>query len=378
MSGGGPLRVIFVVPWADRLGGGERRLWTILRLLDRERFEPRIVFLEDGPWVAEAATLAIETSVVPTGRLREVRVFRQAVGTLAGMLERDPPDLLVNWSVTAQLYGGAAARRAGLGSRTIWWQLNLPRPDIFDRLATLLPAKAVGCSSDAVARAQGTVRPRRPTFVVHPGIVDPPRSTPQELLELRQVLRIDDGAMVIGIVGRLQAWKRQHLVIETVAELRARGRSVHGLVVGGDAHGLAPDYARSLEALARDLGVSGAVTFTGHVSDPSPYVQSMDVLVNASADEPFGIVLLEAMALGTPVVAFDRAGPGEIVEAGESGVLIRGDGRDALVHGIEPLLDDPSLRAALSDRARSRYEHEFTADRMMSELQHEFERLAGR
>jgi glycosyltransferase involved in cell wall biosynthesis len=123
-------------------------------------------------------------------------------------------------------------------------------------------------------------------------------------IELRNRLGIPAGRVVIGIVGRLQPWKGQHRFLRAVAALRARGHNIHGLVVGGNAYGLSPGYQEWLHKFAHDLRIENDVTFTGHVSDAGPYLQLMDVSVNASIGEPFGIVLLEAMALSVPVVAF--------------------------------------------------------------------------
>src|SRR6202035_743265 len=95
------------------------------------------------------------------------------------------------------------------------------------------------------------------------------------------------------------------------------------LIVGGDAYGLSPDYAESLPRLISRLGLDGAVTMTGQVSDAGPYIEQMDILVNASDPEPFGIVLLEGMARGVPVVAVDSGGHAELIQHGHTGMLAR-------------------------------------------------------
>ena len=89
---------------------------------------------------------------------------------------------------------------------------------------------------------------------------------------------------------------------------------MHTVIVGGDAYGLSPEYARSLPGVVATRASSDAVTMTGQVPDAGPYIEQMDILVNASDPEPFGIVLLEAMARGVPVVAVDSGGPPEIIE----------------------------------------------------------------
>ena len=98
----------------------------------------------------------------------------------------------------------------------------------------------------------------------------------------------------------------------------------------------------------------------------------MDVAVNASEEEPFGIVLIEAMAAGVPVVAVARGGPRDIVESGVSGMLAPSGEPAALADAIEALLADPQRRAAIAaagqKRCRERFNAQLMADRLASAL----------
>ena len=368
-----PVRLVVTAPWGERLGGAEAMLWTILKHLDRERVEPAVLFLEAGPFERDVASLGIPTAVVPAGRLRNPLGVARTVGRLARTLRRHDPDVILNWSPKMQLYGGAAALAAGLGPRVVWWQHGVPNGHWMDRLATVLPAAAVGCSSEASLEAQRRLTPRREGFVVHPGVEPGKRMEPAPAARLRAELGIPAERAVVGILGRLQPWKGQHRLIQALAELRDRGHDVHGLVVGGDAYGLSPEYERALHQLVDDLGLRERVTMTGQVADPDRYVSLMDVLVNASDDEPFGIVLLEAMALGVPVVAAASAGPLEIVEPDRSGVLTDSAEPSALATAVERLLADPAWRASVAARGQERCLERFgatgTADRLAGHLE---------
>jgi glycosyltransferase involved in cell wall biosynthesis len=373
------VRIAVTVPWGDRLGGAETMLWSFLRHLDRSRMDPLVVFLQPGPYVSDVQRLGLRTEVLEAGRLREAVKFGRTVSALARVLKRERCDLVLNWSAKTQLYGAAAATLAGMTQRTVWWQHGLPRDGWLDRLASALPARAVGCSSQAAARAQGRIWPGRPTLVVYPGIDPPPTRSPAQVAALRAGLGLPAEAFILGVVGRLQPWKRQDVVVEAIAELRRRGRPVHGLVVGGDAYRLSPEYADSLPRLAAKLGVAGHITFTGQVDEAGPYMELMNVVVNPSRFEPFGIVLVEAMSLGKPVVAFASAGPLEIVQPGLSGLLIQeGGGTSGLVSVVDRLLDDPELCRRLGLGARRRFAERFTARRMTEALMEAMERELSR
>jgi glycosyltransferase involved in cell wall biosynthesis len=353
-------------------------LWTFLRRVDRSRIDPVVVFNDEGPFVAEVAGLGIPTEVIVPGRIRHVVREARATARLARSFRREDPDLIVSWFTKAQLYAAPAAVLARMRERVVWFQHTLPGGTRLDRPATLLPAKAVIATSQAGARAQQRIRPARPTRVVLPGIEQLTPRPAAELEARRAELGIPAARRLVGVVGRLQQWKQQHLAIDAVGRLAAEGRDVHGLIVGGDAHGVAPEYGPDLKRLVADRGLAERITFTGHVDDARPYMQLLEVLLNTSANEPFGIVLLEAMALGVPVVAFDAdGGPREILDGGRFGLLARaGDGQD-LARQVRRLLDDPSLHGRLVDEGRARVRERFGAERMVRALEATFEELTS-
>ena len=276
-----------------------------------------------GSLVGTVRDLGIRAEVIETGRLRQVHRGAAAVARLRGVIARERPDLVLSWFTRAQLYTAPAAVLAGSRRRLAWIQHGMPGAIDLDRPATAMPAQAVGVVSHAAARAQAAMRPRRPTFVVTPGIEPPSPASPEEQAALRASLGLGE-AKVMGIVGRLQRLKGQHVLLEALALLRGAGHDVRGLVVGGDAYDTEPDYEQLLRRRAAELGIEDAVTFTGQVPDALAYIQLMDALVSASEHEAFGMTLVEAMALGVPVVAFGiDGGPSEVVEDGRSGLLAR-------------------------------------------------------
>lgn len=373
-----PVKVVFVMTFAARLGGCEEFLWTFLRRVDRSRIEPLVLFHSVGPLADEVEALGIPTATVVTGRFRHPRQGVRAISRTRSLFQELRPDLVLSWYNRAHLYTAPAAALAGAGRRLVWFQHSMPGVTDLDRLVTWTPARAILANSEAVAAAQRRHRPRRPTYVVYPGMPDPPALPMEQLAELRGSLGIPPGRDIVGIVGRLQPLKRQHLVIEAVERLRAGGREAHCLVVGGAAHGIAPEYERSLKRLVDERGLGGAVTFTGQVPDAGPYIQLMDVLVNATTREGFGLVLVEALALGVPGVAFDgQGGAPEVLEHGRCGLLARNGDVADLARQVRRLLEDNGLGPALAARGRARFESHFRADRMADELHSTLERIAG-
>jgi glycosyltransferase involved in cell wall biosynthesis len=366
------IKLLVTVPFATRLGGAENMLWTFLRHVDRRRLEPVVVFLEEGPFEREVAALGIQTAVRAAGRLRDGARFARVVRGLAGDLRRERPEVVLNWTAKTHLYGAPAAALTGMSGRLVWWQHTIPSGDWLARLATALPARAVGLSSHASAREQRRLRPRRCTFVVHPGIEAPAAVDGVDPVALRRGLAVPPGRALIGCVGRLEPGRSQHRFLHALATLRRRGCDVHGVIVGGDSLGLSGRYADHLERLVGELQIQDAVTFTGHVADARPYIAMLDVLVTPGA-ESFGIALLEAMVTGVPVVAVSSGGAAEIIEAGRSGMLVPAGDEARLAEAVERVITDGALRERLQRTGPERVRSSFGAERMTDDLQRHLE-----
>lgn len=367
------MKLFITMPWRERLGGAETMLWNFLSNIDTKRATATVAFLEAGPLEREVAGLpGVDTLVVPRDRLRHVHKTLRSAHRLADHMRHCDPDVILNWAPTAQVYGAWAAQMARMSDRVVWWQHTITTGQMLDRAATLLPARAVGCSSSVAAAHQRGLRPRRDVFVVHPGsqahIAEPAS---------REAMGIPSGRLVFGIVGRLQPWKGQHRLLRAVAALRDHGHDVHALVVGGDAYGLSPEYAVALDRLIHELSLHDRVTLTGQVRDPLPYIGAMDVLVNASVAEPFGIVLIEGMSQGIPVVAVGDGGAGDIVEHGRTGLLIDRADETLLAHALGRLTRDEEWRLELGRAGRQRFLEAFTAQAMSERLQTQLEALCG-
>jgi glycosyltransferase involved in cell wall biosynthesis len=356
--------VTVVTTLAERLGGTENMLWHFVRHASSAELEPDVICLQDGPFVGELHALGIRVSVIEAGRLRQVRHGGASVMTLAGALRRHPPEIVLSWLPKAQLYAGPAAVAAGLGRRLVWWQHSIAGAWI-DRAATAMPAAAIGCSSHAIAESQRRLHPRRRTFVVHPG-VEPAELGPPSVSAAN--LGIPGDRLIVTLVGRLQPWKGQHRVLEAVRVLLARGIDLHLLLVGGDAHALSPEYAERVDRLVRELRLEGRTTLTGQVPSALPYIAVSDVLINASDTEPFGLVLIEAMMAGTPVVAVNAGGPAEIIEHEQSGLLLANGRSSTIAAGLERVLVDGRLRRRLAEAGRQRALERFSAVAMTHRL----------
>jgi glycosyltransferase involved in cell wall biosynthesis len=231
---------------------------------------------------------------------------------------------------------------------------------------TVVEAAARGLSTRFAARADAIIAPSAvlrdelrargvgaPIAVVPTG-VDLRHFSPGDRSAARRAQGLDDGALVVLYVGRLDREKSVDRVLaafERVAGTIPRARLV--LVGQGT-------QADELRRMAASLHAGARITFAGvcpHERLPAHY-QAADLFLFASETETQGLVLAEAAACGLPAVAVDAPGCSEVVHDGDTGVLTKGDPA-ALAEAVIGLLIDPARRAAMAARARQLAEREF-------------------
>lgn len=152
---------------------------------------------------------------------------------------------------------------------------------------------------------------------------------------------------VIGSIGRLVAKKGYEVFIAALGQLAARGCRFRAVLAGDG-----PEAA-ALKAQAASLGLEPHLTFAGWVDDRQGFYDSVDIAVVPSHHEPFGIVVLEAMAQGLPLISTASEGPSEILADGAGGKLVPLADPTAMADALEALLADPVEARALGDRAHA-------------------------
>jgi glycosyltransferase involved in cell wall biosynthesis len=172
----------------------------------------------------------------------------------------------------------------------------------------------------------------------------------------------------VGIVGNIQRWKGQAIVLEAVREVKSFNPEIRCLIVGG-VHREGAEYAQELYRYVEEHGLKNNVIFTGFRDDIADLVATMDIVIHASVNpEPFGRVILEAMALGKPVIATDIGGVPEFVQHGVTGQLVPPRNPKALAQAMVELLQNPCRRDSLGSNGRLAVHQRFTVRRHVEEV----------
>jgi glycosyltransferase involved in cell wall biosynthesis len=350
---------------SGKLSGGELALLRLLQALPD--VEAHVILAEEGPLVGRLIGAGISVEVLPLpGSVVDVRraqvtpgrlPLRHAVGAvaysvrLARRLRRLQPDLVHTNSLKAALYGGAAARLAGV---PVVWHVRdrlapdyLPRPAVrLVRAAARLLPTAIIANSEAT---RATLGPAAGRATVVPSPVDP------SLLHLERDARAPGSGLRIGMIGRIAPFKGQHVFIEAFARAFREGDGIHEAVIVGSPLFGEHVYEQEVRQLALNRGVGERVRFAGFSEDIAAELTGLDILVHASVTpEPFGQVVVEGMAAGLPVIASAGGGPSEIIDDGVTGLLYPPGDADRLAQALRRLARDEELRARLGERAAER------------------------
>lgn len=202
--------------------------------------------------------------------------------------------------------------------------------------------------------------------IIHRGVdlyrFNPAKVSAERVVQLANEWRLTEGYPVIMLPGRLTRWKGQTVFIEAVAKLERR--DIRCLIVGGDQG--RQDYRRELEAMVEKQNLGEIVRIVDHCADmPAAYMLS-DAVVSASTDpEAFGRVMIEAQALGRPVIASDHGGARETVLPDKTGWLVPPGDVDALSAALSKVLAlDGAARGRLSDAAITNVAEHFSKQKM--------------
>jgi L-malate glycosyltransferase len=186
--------------------------------------------------------------------------------------------------------------------------------------------------------------------------------------------------LLLGVVGQLSPWKGQDTAIEALGLLCREGVDAHLLLVGSAKFVARStrfdnnDYVARLQALVERDGLEDRVSWLGEREDVPEIIRALDVLLLPSWEEPFGRAVVEAMAMGVPVVATDVGGPREIMQDGREGYLREPRNAPAWAHAVRLLADSPALASEMGRAGRRRAERSFTLQQHVTSVLEVYER----
>jgi len=404
---GRPWKILFV----QRSGGGGSLINVLLlvKYLDRDRFQPTVLFYDSNPYEEEfratgaevrilnsavsvrAASRPIPDAVRPDGDSR--RKFR-AARRLNGFVRRD-------WRLARRIAEviedvGAdlvqsnicpSADRASILAAGLTRVRQVSYSQFFtadeawlDRPLSTFVDRYL-CISESVrqqVRRAAGVREDKMRLVYAP-FEFPTSTTTPAAAAVRESLGLNSRHLLIANIGRIVPWKGQDIFLRAFATIASAHPEARAVVVGSAGDKRAGHvFEAEVRRLAGDLGLGERVIFTGHRNDVGDIMSASDVVVHSSSQaEPLGRVIMEAIALEKPVIATGAGGVPEMVRDGETGSLVPPGDAEAMASAIGSVLREPARAAEMAARARRVAEHRFGVRTFVRTVESEYRRILG-
>jgi glycosyltransferase involved in cell wall biosynthesis len=356
-------------------------LWQFRR--DRNEVDPVVALPGGGPFSELLRDEGWNVTFAPLRRLHRPQGFLDGMTALVHILQTAPfitrlarqtgTQIIHSNSTTAHLVGGLAAERLQIPS--IWHARDLVS---LARIASHLSQRTTKCiaiSNCVAERLKADGVPEEKIRVIYNGL-DPDEWRPRDTnaSHLRETLGVDENTFLFGCASQLVPWKNHKAFIEAAARLAQDEKCSNArfVIIGGDLWGEQQEYVKELRALVKQHELQERFNFVPHQNDNGDALAALNAVVLPSREEPFGRVLLEAMALQKVAIAFHANGPREIITHEKDGLLvplaqkpedeegeewseekIAESEADALAHAMKRALLSESLRDEIGQAARN-------------------------
>ena len=376
-------------------GGNQRTLWYILKFLDRSRFNPIILAPEESEFLAAFRARGVELLVEHppasihrfggrvlrdrlVGRVKSVVDLLRYNWRLARLMRSRKIDVVYCNSIRAVMLAGVGARLARVP--LLWYVKGELANGILDRIGFFLANRiAFFCETNRDDRYPLLVRAfRRNTDVIRIGL-DPAVIAAAESADtrpLRKELDIRSDRINVLILGQVYPPKGQHYVLAGLREIVDAHPDFMLYIAGDHVLDEYAFYRKELERIIERDHLQNHVKFTGWRLDALNLLTTMDMVIHPSLAEGFGRAVLEAMALGRPVIASAVGGLREIIRDGENGFLVPPRDTAALVDRVKRLAASPEMRAKFGAAAKREVMQKYLIEDKIRDLEAVWQRMA--
>jgi len=349
------------------LFGAENCVLSLIKGLEKDRFEATVVVPAEGPLKQKLDELGVRTYILPLewwvkneGRLlHSQNEIPLALDKLLRIIDEEQPDIMhSNTSVVC--WGAIAAAIAGV--RHIWHvhEILNGHPSLEPIFPLPLLYEAINFLSDKVVVVSNSVREEMCGFVepdklrvIYNGVDFDSAAPPSSL---RSELNAAPDQLIAVTVTSLQKYKGLDNLLAAAAKVVERDDTILFAIVGSGP----PEAVTSLRTGIREMNLEGRVYYLGYRTDVSQILAGSDIFVLPSTKEAFPLVVLEAMSHGKPVVATDCGGTKEMVVEGETGFVVPVEDSESLAAKIVEISCDKGRGEAMGNAARKRYADSFT------------------
>ncbi len=364
-----PITILYLANSGDIIGGGQISLLSLLKGLNRDRFNPVIVCPAEGGLSEALKRMNVETYIIKMGTLRKLDIFSwiQSIYKMVKIIREKSVHIIHSNGSRATIYGGLAAR---LTRTPLIWHVRIADSDrLLDTLLAKLSSHIVAISEAVQKRFCWIVNSTKDTTVIYNGVDTKEFNPAIDGSGIREEFGISPETPLIGTVGRMDWYKGHEYFIHAAAQVIEKIPNAHFLIVGDG------ENRKSLITLVQNLHLSNQVFFAGNRDDVPQILACLDLFVLSSVSEGFGRAAAEAMACAKPVVATTAGGLPEVVENGITGKLVHPRDSSALAAAILEMIGDRERAQRMGVAGRRRVETLFSIEQNISRTEKLYESM---
>ena len=337
----------------NMLGGVESVLLTFAEFASTcPEFEQEFALAFDERFADSLRAAGAAVHILPEAQLRNPLSVRRSRAALRELMANNQFDWVISHSTWCQVVFAPAIRQQNFP--LIFWMHNNFDGHWLQKLAARHAPDFAICNSDFTRSTLKDVYPNTPSEVIY-NPVKAANVAPGARESLRSELNVRPETLVILMASRMDAWKGHANLISAAKKIKSQKDWVIW-IAGAPQTPKERDYVESLHAQVHASQLAEKVRFLGHRNDVPALMRAADIYCQPNEEpEPFGVVFVEALQAGVPIVTFEMGGPREIL-TGSSGMLVPPGDIEALAKALARVIDDASLRAAIGglgpERAR--------------------------
>jgi len=355
---------ILYLTTSSKIGGAEQVILALAKNIDHALFDIEVCILSPkGALNEELDRLKVKNFALG---IKNWFYVPGAVYKLYRLLKRKQYDIINTWLFHASVMGvfiTLIKTSPIIESRQYtdyMYKYNFKLKQILDRIASHNVDHIIACSNAAkeVLTHYEKVDTRKITIIYNGTNIDEFRLyNINQRRQTRENLKVED-KIVLSFTAHLRPAKGHQYLLEAISKIKNQYTNIVLLLIGEGV------LRNELEALTRQLNIEDNVRFLGYRTDIPDILSATDIYVHSSVEEGFGISIIEAMAVGLPVIATNVGGIPEIITNGENGILVPPENPQALAEAISDLIEHPDKRKMFAEKGRQHITANFTNDIM--------------
>ena len=358
---------------SSELYGSDRSLLNIVKYINKNKYKVHVVLPCEGPLVDEMKKVkGVKVVIYEVAVLRRknlsvkggfvyLRDYSRSCKFLKQYIKEHKIDI-VDTNTAVVFPGAVAARKCRIKSS--WHIREIIKSNLENKVIShIMKRNADVIIANSKASGKALNVPESKIRVVYNAVED------------RDKVNVAPHGITVGMAGRINRWKGQKLLVDAAAIVNKKYPDVI-YNIAGEAYTGEEFIKEDLISYIEEKGLSQSVKLLGQVNNMSEFYSGLDIFVLPSTQpEPFGLVVIEAMNFGLPVIATNHGGPVEIIEEGVDGYLVDWEDATQMAERIIELIENPELRKTMGVNGQRKKSEQFSVTAMVNNVEKVFEEI---